>query len=69
MGVRTSILSRIPSVDEILKTDAARVAVARFGRPRVVAAIRRGTDAARQASDTGDAPVPGPDAIAAAAQA
>ena len=69
MGVRTSILSRIPSVDEILKTDAARVAVARFGRPRVVAAIRRGTDAARQASDTGDAPVPGPDAIAAAALA
>ena len=47
MSVRTSVLSRIPSVDEVLKTEAAQAAIARFGRQRVVEAVRRSTDAVR----------------------
>jgi len=40
-------LPRLPSVDEVLRTDAAADAIERFGRPAVVAAVRGGLDAAR----------------------
>jgi L-seryl-tRNA(Ser) seleniumtransferase len=38
---------RIPSVDEVLKTDAAIAAADRFGRPLVVAAVRETLEALR----------------------
>ncbi len=65
----TSTLSRIPSVDEILKTPAAHQAVARFGRPRAVEAVRHATAAARRAMGAGEAIAPAADAIAADALA
>jgi L-seryl-tRNA(Ser) seleniumtransferase len=42
-------LRALPSVDEILRADAAAVAVAEFGRPAAVAAIRQSLDATRAA--------------------
>jgi L-seryl-tRNA(Ser) seleniumtransferase len=70
MDSGTPILSRIPSVDEILKTSAAQQAVERFGRPRVVEAIRHATAAARHAIGAGGAVAPGAvDALAADALA
>jgi L-seryl-tRNA(Ser) seleniumtransferase len=39
----------LPSVDEVLKTDAALVALDRHGRPAVIAAVRVALDAARDA--------------------
>jgi L-seryl-tRNA(Ser) seleniumtransferase len=42
-------LRALPSVDEILKADAAVLAVAKFGRPAAVAAIRQSLDATRTA--------------------
>ena len=42
-------LRALPSVDEILKADAAVQAVAKFGRPAAVAAIRQSLDATRAA--------------------
>jgi len=65
MGAGTSALSRIPSVDEILKTSQAQQAVARFGRTRTVEAIRHATAAARRAIDAGAVAAPGADTIAA----
>ena len=46
-------LRALPSVDEILKADAAVLAVAKFGRPAAVAAIRQSLDATRAASRDG----------------
>ena len=40
-------LRRIPSVDSLLRTDAARRAGEQFGRPLVKLAIRRVLDEAR----------------------
>src|SRR5262245_26059523 len=39
----------LPSVDEVLKTDAALLALDRHGRPAVIAAVRVALDAARDA--------------------
>jgi L-seryl-tRNA(Ser) seleniumtransferase len=61
----TSTRSRIPSVDEILKTPAAHQAVAGFGRPRVVEAIRHAAAAARRAMGAGEAAAPGAEVLAA----
>ncbi|MBN9580370.1 MAG: L-seryl-tRNA(Sec) selenium transferase, partial [Afipia sp.] len=69
MEPATATLSRIPSVDEILKTSAAQQTVARFGRPRVVEAIRRATAAARHAMSGGETAAPGADTMAADALA
>jgi L-seryl-tRNA(Ser) seleniumtransferase len=46
MSVHTA-LRRIPSVDDVLKTSTAEVAVARYGRPQVVVAVRAALDAIR----------------------
>jgi L-seryl-tRNA(Ser) seleniumtransferase len=48
-------LRALPSVDEILKSDAAALAIAQFGRPAAVAAIRQSLDAARAALRGGKA--------------
>jgi L-seryl-tRNA(Ser) seleniumtransferase len=40
---------RIPSVDEVLKTDVAAIAIDRFGRPAALDALRRTLAAARSA--------------------
>lgn len=69
MDAGASTLRRIPSVDEILKTSAAQQAVAHYGRPRVVEAIRQAVAAARCAIDAGKVAAPGIDAIAANALA
>jgi L-seryl-tRNA(Ser) seleniumtransferase len=59
-------LSRIPSVDEVLKSPAAAQAIGRYGRPQVVEAVRASVAAAREALAAGRA-VPRADAIAEAA--
>ena len=46
-------LRELPSVDDVLKADAAMLAVARFGRSAVVAAVRQVLDAARGALRAG----------------
>jgi L-seryl-tRNA(Ser) seleniumtransferase len=46
-------LRRLPSVDEVLKTQAASAAVDRFGRPAAVAAVRMALDATRAAVRAG----------------
>jgi L-seryl-tRNA(Ser) seleniumtransferase len=46
---RESLLRRLPSVDDVLKTKAAAAAVDRFGRPPVVNAVRAALDAVRSA--------------------
>jgi L-seryl-tRNA(Ser) seleniumtransferase len=46
-------LRTLPSVDEVLKADAAALAVAKFGRPAAVAAIRQSLDATRAALRAG----------------
>jgi L-seryl-tRNA(Ser) seleniumtransferase len=46
-------LRALPSVDEILKADAALLAVAKFGRPAAVAAIRQRLNATREALRAG----------------
>ncbi len=60
---------RIPSIDEMLKTAPAVAAVARFGRPSVVEAIRRCADDARGEAASHSAELPQADAIVAAAVA
>jgi hypothetical protein len=40
-------LRALPSVDSVLKTDAAVPAITRFGRPAAVVAVRQALDAAR----------------------
>jgi L-seryl-tRNA(Ser) seleniumtransferase len=50
--------TRLPSVDEVLKTASAAVAIERFGRPSVVAAVRASVSEARVALKNGQtAPV------------
>jgi L-seryl-tRNA(Ser) seleniumtransferase len=46
-------LPRIPSVDEVLKTEAAGAAIGRYGRPAVLAAVRGSLDAVRIALRAG----------------
>jgi L-seryl-tRNA(Ser) seleniumtransferase len=53
----SNTLRRLPSVDNILKTDAAVSAVERYGRPAVVVAVRHVLDAARITVGNGEAPV------------
>ena len=62
-------LRALPSVDEVLKADAAMLAVARFGRPAAVMAVRQALDAARAALRAGKMRPGQPDVIAAAALA
>jgi L-seryl-tRNA(Ser) seleniumtransferase len=54
---------RLPSVDAVLRTDAAAVAIERFGRPAVAAAIRGGLDAARTLLRAGQPAETAPDAL------
>jgi L-seryl-tRNA(Ser) seleniumtransferase len=61
-GISTS--SRIPSVDEILKTPQAHQAVERFGRTRAVEAVRHVTATLRREIGAGEAPAPSAEAIA-----
>jgi L-seryl-tRNA(Ser) seleniumtransferase len=60
-------LRALPSVDDVLKADAAALAIARFGRPAAVAAVRRILDTTRAALRDGDTAPTAPDAIASAA--
>ena len=53
-GISTS--TRIPSVDEILKTPQSQRAVERFGRSRAVEAVRHVTAILRREVGTGEAP-------------
>ena len=62
-------LPRLPSVDEVLRTDAAADAIERFGRPAVVAAVRGGLDAARTMLRAGQPADTAADALAQAAAA
>jgi L-seryl-tRNA(Ser) seleniumtransferase len=57
-------LRKLPSVDEVLRTAEAGLAVARFGRPAVVAAVRAALASARDAARTGNGPLPDGNAIA-----
>jgi L-seryl-tRNA(Ser) seleniumtransferase len=61
-------LSRIPSVDEVLKSPAAAQAIGRFGRSQVVEAVRASVADTRAALAAGRA-APSADAIAEAAAA
>src|SRR5215467_9165200 len=67
MAQQADALRRLPSVDEVLKAQASRAAVDRFGRPATVAAVRRALDATRAALKIGQLNGMGVDAIAAAA--
>ncbi len=69
MGERSANLSRIPSIDEVLKTATAVAAIDRFGRPSVVAAIRQSAEGARKAVGAGDAMPSGAEAVASSAVA
>src|SRR5262245_8758599 len=60
---------RLPSVDEVLKAQAALAALDRFGRPATVAAVRQALDATRAALQAGQPKGAGIDSIAAAALA
>ena len=62
-------LRGLPSVDDVLKAEPALLAVARFGRPAAVTAVRQTLDAARAALRAGRAEPSQPDAIASAALA
>lgn len=65
MDAGISTPSRIPAVDEILKTPQAQQAAARFGRTRAVDAIRHATAIVRREIGAGAALVPCAEAIAA----
>jgi L-seryl-tRNA(Ser) seleniumtransferase len=62
-------LRALPSVDDVLKAEAALLAVARFGRPAAVVAVRQALEATRAALRAGAAESSQPDAIASAALA
>jgi L-seryl-tRNA(Ser) seleniumtransferase len=49
------VLRALPSVDQILKTNAAALAIAQFGRPAVLVAVRQTLEATRAALRTGEA--------------
>jgi L-seryl-tRNA(Ser) seleniumtransferase len=65
----TNALRRLPSIDDVLKTPAAGVAVDRFGRPATIAAVRQNLDATRVAVRAGRANGIAADDVAAAALA
>jgi len=69
MTRQTDALRGLPSVDEVLKTPAARVASDRFGRPAAVAAVRTALDASRAAVRAGRLDAVGVDEVAIAALA
>jgi L-seryl-tRNA(Ser) seleniumtransferase len=46
---KTMPFEKLPSVDQVLRTEAAMLAVERFGRPQVVASVRDSLGAARKA--------------------
>jgi Selenocysteine synthase N terminal len=46
-------LRELPSVDDILKADAAALAIARFGRPAAVTAVRQALQFRRRTILTG----------------
>jgi len=69
MDTGISTPSRIPPVNEILETPSAQQAVVRFGRTRVVDAIRYVTAALRREIGGGEASAPGAEAIVADALA
>jgi L-seryl-tRNA(Ser) seleniumtransferase len=60
---------RIPSVDEVLKTGLAGVAIHRFGRPPVVTAVRNTLDAIRTELRAGKEAQAAADEVAASAMA
>ena len=62
-------LRGLPSVDDILKAEAAVLAVTQFGRPAAVMAIRQSLDATRAALRDGTGRTSQPDAIAGTALA
>ena len=62
-------LRGLPSVDDVLKAEAAMLAVTRFGRSAAVTAVRQTLDATRAALRAGKAEPSQPDAIASAALA
>jgi L-seryl-tRNA(Ser) seleniumtransferase len=62
-------LPRLPSVDEVLRTDASVDAIERFGRPAVVAAVRGDLDAARALLRAGQPAETAANALAQAAAA
>jgi L-seryl-tRNA(Ser) seleniumtransferase len=62
-------LRALPSVDDVLKADAATLAIARFGRPAAVMAIRHALDATRAALRAGKTQPSQPEAIASTALA
>jgi L-seryl-tRNA(Ser) seleniumtransferase len=62
-------LRGLPSVDDVLKAEAAVLAIAQFGRPAAVTAVRQTLDATRAALRAGKAESSQPDAIAGAALA
>jgi len=65
MTVESNVrLRTLPSVDDVLKTDAAMLAVARFGRPAAVNAVRRELDATRAALRAGEPRAREPRALA-----
>jgi L-seryl-tRNA(Ser) seleniumtransferase len=61
-SVDSTALRALPSIDEVLKSEAGRAAVADYGRPTVVAAARGVLDEARAGIRAGGAP-PDPRAI------
>jgi L-seryl-tRNA(Ser) seleniumtransferase len=63
------LLRGLPSVDDVLKAEAAVLAVARFGRSAAVIAVRQTLDATRAALRAGKAEPSQPDAIASVALA
>ena len=65
----TDALRRLPSVDEVLKAQAALVAVHRFGRPAAVSAVRAALADTREAVRTGRSNGIGVEDLAAAALA
>jgi L-seryl-tRNA(Ser) seleniumtransferase len=62
-------LRALPSVDDVLKVDAAALAIARFGRPAAVAAVRQALAATRAALRAGKPGPNEPEAIAGTALA
>ena len=62
-------LRELPSVDDLLKTDAVTLAVTRFGRPAAVLAVRQTLDAARAGLRAGNTERTEPEALASAALA
>jgi L-seryl-tRNA(Ser) seleniumtransferase len=64
---RPIALARLPSVDQVLRTPVAAVAIARFGRTATTDAVRRAVAAVRASARNGSAALPDAPAIAAGA--